>query len=127
VNSDDLSASNFPDKARSPPKTVAAPPKIETPSIVPVGDAIDIPSTSDANQSQLVIDLTHIYQKIGDSKNRRSSSMQVRWKTLIVQGIVWVAAEAVLTVAGLDNLADYSEFVFEKNIGTFIDRLETIV
>ena len=33
--------------------------------------------------------------------------------------IIWLAAEILLTFMGLDDLADYSEFIFEKNIITF--------
>lgn len=29
---------------------------------------------------------------------------------------VWLTAEIVLSVLGIDDLADYSEFVFEKNV-----------
>jgi hypothetical protein len=53
--------------------------------------------------------------------------MQVRWKKLFVQSIIWVAAEVLLTVAGLDDLADYSEFVFEKHASSSMIRFETIV
>lgn len=40
--------------------------------------------------------------------------MRVRWKKLFVKTSVWVTAEIVLTVVGLDNLADYSEFVMQS-------------
>ncbi|HIK29932.1 MAG TPA: hypothetical protein IGS17_04505 [Oscillatoriales cyanobacterium M59_W2019_021] len=40
--------------------------------------------------------------------------MRVRWKTLLIQGSIWLASEVLLTLVGLDDLADYSEFVFEK-------------
>lgn len=33
--------------------------------------------------------------------------------------IVWLAAEIILNCVGLDDLADYSEFVFERNHITF--------
>ena len=32
--------------------------------------------------------------------------------------IIWLAAEILLTFMGLDDLADYSEFVFEKSLIT---------
>lgn len=53
--------------------------------------------------------------------------MQIRWKKLVLQSLIWLASEVVLTVAGLDDLADYSEFVFEKHISNSIVRLEMIV
>jgi hypothetical protein len=37
--------------------------------------------------------------------------MQIKWKTLIGKTIVWLAAEICLNFLGLDNLADYSEFL----------------
>ena len=39
--------------------------------------------------------------------------MEVRWKKLFVKTSVWLTAEIILTVVGLDNLADYSEFVLQ--------------
>ncbi|MDJ0698000.1 MAG: hypothetical protein QNJ49_10525 [Mastigocoleus sp. MO_167.B18] len=40
--------------------------------------------------------------------------MQVRWKKLFLKTSVWLTAEIILTVVGLDNLADYSEFVLQN-------------
>ncbi|MDY6785388.1 MAG: hypothetical protein SW833_23040 [Cyanobacteriota bacterium] len=37
-------------------------------------------------------------------------------KALLVRIIIWVAAEVLLNFLGLDNLADYSEFIFEKDV-----------
>ena len=37
--------------------------------------------------------------------------MQIKWKTLFVKTIAWLAAEIYLTFLGLDDLADYSEFL----------------
>ncbi len=41
--------------------------------------------------------------------------MQVRWKTLLVRITVWLSLEIWLNLVGLDDLADYSEFIFEQN------------
>lgn len=41
--------------------------------------------------------------------------MRLRWKKLLCQLIVWVVAEITLNFLGLDNLADYGEFVFDKD------------
>ena len=38
--------------------------------------------------------------------------MQVRWKKLMTQATLWLMAEVVLSVMGLDDLADYSEYYF---------------
>lgn len=42
--------------------------------------------------------------------------MQVRWKKLITQTLIWLLAELLLNFLGLDDLADYSEFLFERNV-----------
>lgn len=39
--------------------------------------------------------------------------MQVRWSKLFLKTAVWVCAEIALTFLGMDDLADYSEFVFQ--------------
>ncbi len=41
--------------------------------------------------------------------------MQVQWKKLLAKIIVWLAAEILLNFLGLDNLADYSEFLFVRH------------
>ena len=38
--------------------------------------------------------------------------MQVRWKILFTKAIIWLGSEIFLNCVGLDNLADYSEYVF---------------
>ncbi len=45
--------------------------------------------------------------------------MKIRWKILILKTIIWLVAEIVLNFLGLDNLADDSEFIFEKNVIVF--------
>lgn len=42
--------------------------------------------------------------------------MQVKWKTLITKALIWALAELLLNFIGLDDLADYSEFLFEKHV-----------
>ena len=39
--------------------------------------------------------------------------MNIKWSQLALKMITWSFAEIYLTVIGLDNLADYSEFVFQ--------------
>jgi hypothetical protein len=41
-------------------------------------------------------------------------TMRVKWKKLFAQIILWLVAEVILNLLGLDNLADYGEFVFDK-------------
>jgi hypothetical protein len=40
---------------------------------------------------------------------------QVQWKNLLLKTMLWLIAEIVLNYVGLDNLADYGEFVFERS------------
>ena len=40
--------------------------------------------------------------------------MKVRWTKLFLRTVVWVSAEVALTLLGIDDLADYSEFVFQN-------------
>lgn len=42
--------------------------------------------------------------------------MPAKRKKLLAKMLVWLAAEILLNFLGLDNLADYGEFVFERNI-----------
>ncbi len=41
--------------------------------------------------------------------------MKVKWKILFSKILVWLVTEMVLNSIGLDTLADYSDFVFDKN------------
>lgn len=41
--------------------------------------------------------------------------MKLQWKKLLVKTTLWLAAEIILNVVGLDNLADYSEFIYEQD------------
>ncbi len=42
------------------------------------------------------------------SKNER------KWEKNVLKVSIWLFAEILLTFLGIDDLADYSEFVFEK-------------
>ena len=41
--------------------------------------------------------------------------MKVKLKNLLFRASVWLTVEISLNLLGLDSLADYSEFVFERN------------
>ncbi len=41
--------------------------------------------------------------------------MNVRWQKLLVTITLWLTTEIWFNFLGIDNLADYSEFIFEKN------------
>lgn len=40
---------------------------------------------------------------------------QIHWKTLFLNLTLWLAAEIVLNLTGLDDLSNYSEFIFQQN------------
>lgn len=46
--------------------------------------------------------------------------MKTQRRQLFTKTIVWLVAEVVLNLAGLDNLADYSEFVFDQHAAATI-------
>ena len=46
--------------------------------------------------------------------------MEIRWKILLIKTLVWLSVEIVLNFIGLDTIADYSEFVFNKHTITHL-------
>ena len=46
----------------------------------------------------------------------RLKSMKVQWKKMIIRASLWLATEIFLGSLGIDDLADYSEFIFERNV-----------
>lgn len=55
--------------------------------------------------------------------------MQALESNTITKVVIWLAAEIVLNFVGLDNLADYSEFIFEKQHQTLalVSSTSTVV
>ncbi len=49
---------------------------------------------------------------------RCEEPMCIPWSKLILKTAIWLGAELALTCLGLDDLADYSEFVFQYHIGS---------
>ena len=41
--------------------------------------------------------------------------MTVKWRKLIARFTIWLMLEIALTFLGLDDLADYSEYIFEQH------------
>ncbi|MEM7759746.1 MAG: hypothetical protein AAF298_16700 [Cyanobacteria bacterium P01_A01_bin.40] len=41
--------------------------------------------------------------------------MSIKWKKLVFRLGIWLALEAFFSYAGTDTIADYSEFIFERN------------
>ncbi len=46
--------------------------------------------------------------------------MQIKGKKLLLKTVVWLIAEILLTFLGLDNLADYSEFIFDRDVDLLV-------
>ncbi|NET54941.1 MAG: hypothetical protein F6K47_01665 [Symploca sp. SIO2E6] len=42
--------------------------------------------------------------------------MKRQWQRVCIKVTTWLAAEIILNLLGLDNLADYSEFIFDKEV-----------
>ncbi len=43
--------------------------------------------------------------------------MKLEWKKILLKTTIWLAVEIMLNLLGLDNLADYSEFIYELKFG----------
>ena len=41
--------------------------------------------------------------------------MNLKWKTIFIKIIIWLATEIYLNLLGLDTLADYSEFILVRD------------
>ncbi len=41
--------------------------------------------------------------------------MDVKWRKLLLRGSIWLTLEITLNLVGIDDIADYSEFIFERN------------
>jgi hypothetical protein len=42
--------------------------------------------------------------------------IQIRWKKLLRKTGIWLTTEILLNLIGLDNVADYSEFIFAQEL-----------
>lgn len=42
--------------------------------------------------------------------------MNIKWKVLLPKILIWLVIELILNCVGIDDLADYVEFVFERNL-----------
>lgn len=41
--------------------------------------------------------------------------MMIRWKQLLVSLSLWLIAEICLNLVGIDDLVDYSEYIFDRH------------
>ena len=46
----------------------------------------------------------------------KAMKKQKHWNKLLWKTILWLVAEIYLNFLGIDDLADYSEFIFERHI-----------
>ena len=56
--------------------------------------------------------------------------MQTQWQKTLLQISFWLIIEILLNLLGLDNLADYSEFVFEQKtitVSTCVSEVELAI
>jgi len=53
--------------------------------------------------------------------------MKGQYMTTIAKLIIWFAAEIILNLTGLDNMADYSEFIFGQEAALNSTAIVTIV
>ena len=53
--------------------------------------------------------------------------MKTQLKKGLFRTFVWVAAEILLNCLGIDDLADYSEFVFERHVSELAFERQAIV
>ncbi len=49
--------------------------------------------------------------------------MSVRWQKLLLTITFWLATEICFNFLGIDDMADYSEFIFEKPVILLISNL----
>ncbi|NEQ97342.1 MAG: hypothetical protein F6K30_11550 [Cyanothece sp. SIO2G6] len=56
-------------------------------------------------------------QTLSDPQHQPSPpSKSVRWRSLLVKTTFWLSTEIILGVMGLDQLADYSEFMLQRHL-----------
>ncbi len=53
--------------------------------------------------------------------------MKVQWQKMVVKITVWVVAEIILNLIGLDNLANYTEFVYEQDMVILTDLYQIVI
>lgn len=46
--------------------------------------------------------------------------MSIKWNKLLAYLFLWIVSEVILNVTGLDDLADYSEFLFDRKLIVFV-------
>lgn len=49
------------------------------------------------------------------------------WRHHVLKVGIWLVAEVLLNVYGLDNLADYSEYIFERHYGVGTAQVQQVM
>jgi hypothetical protein len=52
--------------------------------------------------------------------------MLANWHHTLVKTAIWIAVEVCLDFVGLDNLADYSEFIWERYFSAPISTVSVL-
>jgi hypothetical protein len=52
--------------------------------------------------------------------------IQIKWKRLLNKTGVWLTTEVLLNLIGLDNFADYSEFIFAHDLELYKKNNKTV-
>ena len=53
--------------------------------------------------------------------------MKIKWQKLWIKIILWLGAEILLTAIGLDDLADYNEFLYkQKEVVSIVTAYPTL-
>ena len=51
----------------------------------------------------------------------------VRWRRFLVKGTIWLSSELMLGLIGMDNLADYSEFLVQSRVANHVSAAITTI
>ncbi len=52
---------------------------------------------------------------------------KIHWKILLTRSLFWLIAEITLNCLGIDDLADYGEYVFERTPVSSASSLVTLI
>jgi hypothetical protein len=58
--------------------------------------------------------------------NQEGRQMLANWHHTLVKTAIWIAVEVCLDFVGLDNLADYSEFIWERYFSAPISTVSVL-
>lgn len=56
----------------------------------------------------------------------KESVMTIRWKFTLSRLLIWFTAELILSMLGMDDLADYSEFLLERSTSVILVQEITV-